>query len=168
MLCAVVGFSVFLHKQNLQTSDKNEAHLNLRPAPSFELLDVKGNKYSLSNFQGTLTVIHFWASWCPPCLDEIHQWIELATLFKDQRVKFLAISLDQNWKDAEKILPSSNLPSHVVSLLDPSLKIPEAYGTFQYPETYLINSELKIVSKWVGPQNWLSPEVQDQIKSHIH
>lgn len=130
-----------------------------RPAPAVELKDANGRERKLSDFKGQAVVIHFWASWCPPCLGEIPLWLEFAGRWKGRPVKFLAISLDQAWPEALKILPTESLPENVVSVLDVSKKLPDQFGTYQYPETYLLSPEHKIVSKWVGPQDWQNPEI---------
>lgn len=139
----------------------------LRAAPSWTLLDTTGNKHQLEDFQNKPVVLHFWASWCPPCLGEIPHWLELSQSYKDQPVAFVAISIDSNWKDALKVLPEKNLPSNVLSLLDETGKSAENYGSFQFPETYLLNSKHEILMKWVGPQNWKSPAVDRWIRTAL-
>lgn len=140
----------------------NVAHQ--RQAPEVDLKSSDGLSHKLSDFRGSAVVIHFWASWCPPCLGEIPLWLEFAGRWKGRPVKFLAISLDKSWEDALKILPSSDLPENVLSVLDFTQKLPDQFGTYQYPETYLVSPDSKIVSKWVGPQDWNSPEISGAIE----
>lgn len=128
-----------------------------RQAPDFELTDSQGKTRRLEEWKGNAVVLHFWASWCPPCLDEIPHWLAGAKKQKDRRVKFVAISLDGSWADAEKVFPQANLPENVISLIDVTGKIPEKYGSYQFPETYLLNPDHKVVMKWVGPQDWGAP-----------
>ncbi len=139
----------------------------LREAPVFTLPSRAGKIVSLKDFQGATVILHFWASWCPPCLDEIPQWVELGAFFKNRPLKLVAISLDQKWDDALKILPDQNLPNNITSLLDMSGKTPDVYGTFQFPETYLISPESKIIMKWVGPQDWSSPQIHEFIERFL-
>lgn len=136
------------------------AHSQLRAAPSFALKDSAGVMHQLSDFRGQAVILHFWASWCPPCLDEIPNWVEFARRYSNQPIAFVAISLDPQWKDALKVLPSQGLPAQVVSLLDESGKTPEDYGTYQFPETYLLDYDHRILTKWVGPQNWNQSSVE--------
>lgn len=137
--------------------------VSLQEAPPFELFNAEGKKYSLQDLRGTVTVLHFWASWCPPCLEEIPQWVQLGSVFKDRGVKLVAISLDRNWEDLHKILPQRSYPE-VISLLDPLTRVSDAFGSYQFPETYLLNKDLQILSKWVGPQNWANPILQQAIE----
>jgi hypothetical protein len=82
-------------------------------------------------------------------------------------VAWVAVSLDSGWSDALKILPKEKLPPHVVSLLDESGKVPEEYGTYQFPETYALNSNLEILTKWVGPQDWQGSAMQSWIEKAL-
>jgi len=173
LIFASIGGAYFYRShQAAQYSDVHSADVSLRSAPQWALKDSADRSHQLQDFQGKSVVIHFWASWCPPCLDEIPHWIEFAQRyqneFKNEPIAFVAISLDSNWKDALKVLADAQVPANMVSVLDESGKIPELYGTFQFPETYLLNPKHEIVTKWVGPQNWKSPSIDSQIYAAIH
>jgi thiol-disulfide isomerase/thioredoxin len=129
---------------------------SLRPAPKLTLRAKNGSTQSLEDFRGKWVLLHFWAGWCSPCRSEIPEWIELGARLNNKKIQFIAVSLDTNWEDAEKILPLDKIPGRVLSFLDTTGKTPESFGTFQFPETYLINPESKIITKWVGPQSWSS------------
>ncbi len=137
----------------------NHADSRFRPAPKFTLEDSAGKPHSLEEFKGSLILLHFWASWCPPCLGEIPQWVDLANDYKGRPLKMIAISEDEKWEDALKILNSASLPPNVTSLLDLKGRVAEQYGSYQYPETYLLNSRLEIITKWVGGQEWKDPKL---------
>jgi thiol-disulfide isomerase/thioredoxin len=137
----------------------------LRLAPLFELPRIGKGKVRLQDLQGQVVIIHFWASWCPPCLDEIPQWVELGTYFKGKRLRLVAISEDQTESEALAVLPTQRLPDNIFSLLDRQGQTSERYGTFQYPETYLLTPRLEIAMKWVGPQDWSSEVIRKQIES---
>ncbi len=133
----------------------------LRSAPNFNLPDQAGRSHFLQSFKGKWILVHFWAAWCPPCRSEISEWIELGAHLKDKTIQFIAVSMDPDWEEVEKVVPSKSVPPQIISLIDPSVKTPETYGTYQFPETYLINPEQKIVTKWVGPQNWGDPKIKE-------
>lgn len=156
---ASISALVYFTSTNSQVSSPQ-----IREAPDFDLPDSLGKRHSLTQFQGNAVILHFWASWCPPCLEEIPQWVELANAYKNRPIQLVAVSIDRTWSEALKILPSEKLPSNIMSLLDSEGKLPDLFGTYQFPETYLIDRNRKIRMKWVGPQNWNSNEIRSQIE----
>src|SRR5438105_179483 len=71
-----------------------EAHsgrLGFKLAPAFDLKDSAGTAHRLSDFKGSVVLVHFWATWCPPCLEEIGAWTKFADQFQGKNVKFIAI-----------------------------------------------------------------------------
>lgn len=137
----------------------------LRAAPKFSLKDATGKLYSLEDNRGNWVVLHFWASWCPPCLDEIPRWLTLAKRMQGASIRFIAISEDTQWKDALKILPVEMLPAGVLSLLDETTRLADDYGTYQFPETYLLTPKLEILTKWVGPQDWDGKAIESDLRA---
>ena len=135
---------------------KNKVSLSgdRRPAPTFKLKDNEGKTHRLSDFNSPCLLVHFWATWCPPCLEELPDIVKFSKKWTDREIKLILISLDSSWSEARKYLKDLTLPKHAVSLIDPQSKIPEKYGSYQFPETYLIGPEKKILTKWVGPQDW--------------
>ncbi len=149
---------------------ENENAVGARKAYHFELKDSHERVHSLSELKGRAIILHFWASWCPPCSEELPAWLRLVKKMSESPIDWVAVSLDQSWPDAEKLLPRSQMSPHLLSLLDVSSKVAEQYGSFQYPETYLlgpVNSELRILKKWVGPQDWDNPEMKIFIEKFI-
>lgn len=137
---------------------RNEAVL--KAAPYFELSDFRGQKQELKG--SDVVVLHFWAGWCPPCLGELPEWLEFAQNFQkkfpDKPVRWIAISLDKNWEDAHRILPESAVPQNVISLLDVEGRVADAYGSYQFPETYILNRSHQIAAKLVGSRKWSEEE----------
>jgi thiol-disulfide isomerase/thioredoxin len=141
-----------------------------RAAPVFELPDSKGTLHRLKDLKGRPVVLHFWASWCPPCLGEISKWVELAHRYQEkdqeQPIQWVAVSLDQNWGNALKVwMPDPKNPG-ILSLLDAAGTVSDQFGTYQFPETYLLNADLEIVTKWIGPQDWESSEIR-KLLDHV-
>ena len=138
-----------------------------REAPDFELKDATGKSWRLSkDGQGRAVVLHFWASWCQPCLSEIPIWLDAAR--EDMKKSssgalWVAVSLDESWEKAHSILPAEGLPENVVSLLDIEQKVPGQFGTYQFPESYLLGGYHRVLRKWVGAQNWETVSISDAV-----
>ena len=139
-----------------------------RQAPDFSLKDRLSHDHTLQEMRGKLVIVHFWASWCPPCLKEIPDLIEFAEAWQDKPIEVIGVSLDENWENAEKVVISSKLPKNFESLIDLTGKTPEAYGTYQYPETYLLDGDGKIIVKWIGAQPWSSPGMQKALTQALN
>jgi peroxiredoxin len=153
VVAAIAAVSTYyvINGWNQKENENGHFHTEFRQAPSFELKDAKGQTHHLDDFKGQVVLLHFWASWCPPCLGEIPQILALAHEYEGRPLKVVTVSLDEKWPDAQKVLAD---PGPMVSLIDPKTTVSEQYGSFQFPETYLINGKQQIITKWIGPQDW--------------
>lgn len=156
----VLGLGIWALASNwVLKSDSKSSAIKLKSAPHFELPKRDGTLFRLQATQGKVIVLHFWATWCAPCLEELPNFVELARKHENQAILWVAVSLDKNWQKANEFLKPDMIPPNLVSVLDVESKVPELYGSFQFPETYLIAPDLRILSKWVGPQDWESKEM---------
>lgn len=129
-------------------------------APDFTLTD--GQKtVQLSQLRGKPVLLNFWATWCPPCVQEVPDLVALQQQMGDKLV-VLAVSMDVD-EGAYKSFTSKRMPG-VLTVQDPSHKSSTLYGTFAYPETYLIDRNGKIQRKFIGAVEWTSPEMIDYFK----
>jgi thiol-disulfide isomerase/thioredoxin len=143
------------------------------PAPAFSLSTRDGRLVTLESLKGRTVWLNFWATWCRPCLQELPQIAALARKAKDQQVILVLVSVDRNWseidnmvKDIQGAHPATKGPwkdaalllrgqfENVVLLLDPLEKTAHAYGTRKYPETYLIDPDGNLKTKFTGPKAW--------------
>jgi peroxiredoxin len=161
---AVAGAALYFYLA-YQNGGGAPGERHLQEAPSFALKDAQGKLWESRSAQGKVIVLHFWAAWCAPCVEELPKWMNFAKTFSEQSdIQWVAVSLDPSWKESQAILSQTPVPPHVQSLIDPEQKSSEAYGSFQFPESYLISRSGKVVMKWVGPQNWESEKIREQIR----
>ncbi|HYZ84629.1 MAG TPA: TlpA disulfide reductase family protein [Bryobacteraceae bacterium] len=157
---AVLGFGLTLRdvfeQRVIEAGDR---------APSFSIKTDRGATVSNSSFGGKLLVLNFWATWCPPCVEEMPSLNQFASTFKDQGVVVLGVSIDRNQKAYKTFVERSQLTFPTAH--DPEANISSEYGTFKWPETYVIDTNGKVVEKFIGPREWMSPETVRSIKAHL-
>lgn len=138
-----------------------------RKAPDFTF-QLDGRPTTLSQLGGKVIVLNFWATWCPPCVEEMPSLNRLHDKIAPLGAMVLGVSADFDQATYEKFLREYHIrfPNHY----DPSKKISLEYGSVMYPETYIITvpkggGTPVIQRKIIGPQDWDRPEVVDYLKS---
>ena len=130
-------------------------------APEFTIKADNGRTVSLPNFGGKLLVLNFWATWCGPCIQETPSLSQFTREFSGKGVVVLGISVDRDEK-AYRAFLRKYTPAFLTAR---DLKIHEDYGTFMYPETYIIDAKGKVVLKIAEGADWADPKVTRYIDS---
>ena len=133
-------------------------------APGFEVTTDSGRKISVDNFGGRVLVVNFWATWCPPCINELPSLNAMAAELKGDGVVVLGISVDKDKAAYDKFLKKVKL--NFETSRDPGADISAEYGTFKYPETYVISREGKVLEKFINEQPWMSPEIVARLRRY--
>lgn len=124
-------------------------------APDFTVNDGL-TTVQLSHLRGKPVLLNFWATWCPPCVQEVPGLVALQQQMGD-KVTVVAVSMDVD-EAAYKAFTAKRMPG-VLTVRDPDHKSSALYGTFAYPETFLIDKDGKIQRKFIGPVEWNSPDM---------
>ena len=130
-------------------------------APEFTVQTDAGRTVSVPNFGGKLLVLNFWATWCPPCVQETPSLSEFARQYAGRGVVVLGISVDKD-ESAYRAFLNRFKPAFLTAR---EFKSHEDYGTFMYPETYIIDTNGKVLRKYMEPVNWMSSETTSYINS---
>jgi cytochrome c biogenesis protein CcmG/thiol:disulfide interchange protein DsbE len=131
------------------------AALQGREAPDFQLPDASGQTISLRSQRGHPVILNFWATWCPPCVDEVPSIEELARRIDGTDLRMLAVSVDDEWSPVRRFFPKG---TKIGVLLDPERKVAKSYGTDKFPETYLIDAEGRVRYYFINKRDWSRPE----------
>jgi thiol-disulfide isomerase/thioredoxin len=132
-------------------------------APEFSVTAEGGRAVGVPNFGGKLLVLNFWATWCPPCVEETPSLSQFAQRFAGKGVVVLGVSVDKDERQYRAFLQQYR-PAFLTSR-DPQTKINGDYGTFKYPETYIIDAKGKVVQKIIGPTDWADEKMVSYVNS---
>ena len=132
-------------------------------APEFRITTDSGRTVSRSDFGGRLLVLNFWATWCPPCVQEMPSLDEFQRRLAPSGVVVLGVSVDKSERAYKQFLAKAKVS--FLTARDPSAEISGEYGTFKYPETYVIDSRGRVVQKHIGAEVWTDDNLIRQIQA---
>ena len=141
------------------------------PAPNFAgLPELPSGTAGLADYRGRVLVLNFWATWCPPCVEEAPSFERFAEKVKPLGVAVLGVSEDTDRQALERFVAEKHLTFPIA--LDPSpmqlfpeRAVPTRYGTFQLPETYILDHAGRVAEKIVGPDDWDDPRMLSYVEA---
>jgi cytochrome c biogenesis protein CcmG/thiol:disulfide interchange protein DsbE len=131
-----------------------------RPALPFTIQD-SDRKVSLDELKGKLIVLNFWATWCPPCVEEMPSLMQMQQRMQAKGVTVLAVSVDADEGSYRRFLKDHNVS--LLTVRDADQKSNNLYGTFKFPETYIIDRNGIVRRKFIGPVDWNQPDILDYL-----
>lgn len=140
-----------------------------RAAPDFSFKDINGNTHRLSAFKGKIVILHFWATWCAPCVQEFPK-LTASVRGYGKDIEVLAVSSDKSENAIRQFIrktdPGSAWQKNIHLIWDENRAIThDLYQTFAYPETIIINREGNMVRKIPGDADWTGEELESYLKS---
>ncbi len=160
LLLLIIGGSIIFKK--LKASSSIEVAKIGTPAPSFELTDIDGKKWSLEELKGKIIILNFWASWCGECKEEkksMQDYINKNSSEKD--LLFLTVLYKDNPATVAEYVKKSGFTFPV--LIDNGV-VSLKYGIKGVPETFLIDKRGIIRHKIIGPVEWNNPHIVPHLK----
>lgn len=119
--------------------------------------EIWGKPGHLRDLRGKVVVLNFWATWCPPCVEETPSLNRLEKYIESRNGVVLGVSVDEDPDAYQKFLKDQGV--NFPTFREPTRKLALEYGTPVYPDTYVIDRHGKIARKFYGPQQWDSPEM---------
>jgi peroxiredoxin len=128
-------------------------------APSFSVPAFPSGSLDLKSYHGQIVVLNLWATWCPPCVEETPSLVHFAEKMQDHGVKVLSISVDEDQKALQDFIQQNHIAYPVGR--DPDRSLSARYGTFQFPETYILDRQGKLAEKVIGAIDWDDARIQN-------
>jgi thiol-disulfide isomerase/thioredoxin len=144
-LLALIGG--IMAKEFLSTTEQTSP----APLPDFNLPDVSGKSHSISEWQGKILIINFWATWCPPCLEEIPEFIALQEQYSSKGLQFIGIAIDDQ-DSVEEYLASIkiNYPMLIGSITGIALAHQLGNSVDTVPFTLVVDRQGQIIYRHPG------------------
>ena len=169
---AVAGYRAWEISRGSADADALAFRLDLAdaPAPPVDLETVAG-RFSLAASKGQVVFLNFWATWCPPCRDEMPSMVALGRELSRAwpgRFKMVAVSVDEDWKVISDYFRGAPPPWLIVAR-DPDQAVTRGYycaargkcpDSFKFPETYVVDGTGRLAGYVVGPRDWSSPSIR--------
>ena len=151
------------------------------PAPPIELTALDGSKVSLAAARGQVVFVNFWATWCPPCRDEMPSMVslgqDLASRYPGQ-FKMIAVTVDEDLDTVRSYFtspPFSGPPGTLAIAHDADQSVTRSYylqargfaPDIKFPETYIVDKAGRLVAYVVGPRDWSDPAARAFLEALI-
>ena len=136
-----------------------------KPAPEFTLVDTKGKTWDLAELKGKVVFLNFWATWCPPCREEMPSMQTLYASMPADKFIMLAVLSNDDPAIAESL--AAKIGATFPILVDPKNEAAQAYGLTGVPETFIIDKQGVLREKFIGPAPWDSAEARQMITKYI-
>jgi peroxiredoxin len=126
-------------------------------APDFTLPTLSSRPIALHDLRKRVVVLNFWATWCPPCVEETPSLEKFTEQVREQGVIVIGVSVDQDSAALQKFVNQARLSFPIAR--DPYQSVAARYGTYKFPETYIIDRDGRVAEKVIGPTNWQDPRI---------
>jgi len=135
------------------------------PAPTLALQDTEGKHYDLNEHHGKVIVLNFWATWCPPCVEEIPSLGRLQKAFSEEELLVWSVNIGENKKDIDTFL--SMVPADFPVLLNPEGDTVKQWQVIAFPTTFIIDRQGNIKLAYFGGLEWDNPTVINQLQAVV-
>ena len=161
-LCALCGCVFFF--AGVIHADQTLTPVPGRPAaPEFELQDTEGEVHRLSDYRGRPVLINFWATWCPPCRDEIPSMNRAWGKIAKENIAMLAINVGE---DEDTIFVfTADYPADFPILLDADGEVIGQWPVKGLPTTYIVDPEGRIAYRAIGGREWDDEQLLDTLRA---
>jgi thiol-disulfide isomerase/thioredoxin len=135
----------------------------LPSAPAFDLKDPEGRPQRLTDYRGKPLILNFWATWCPPCLEEMPSLERAAKALAGDGIAVVAINVGEDAKAVAAFLEDQ--PITISLPMDNDTKVAQSYHMKGLPATFVIDADGRIVFRALGGRAWDDPRLLEQVRA---
>jgi thiol-disulfide isomerase/thioredoxin len=119
--------------------------------PALALIDIAGNTVNLTSFKGRKVFVNLWASWCPPCREEIPSIEALAAKAGNENIAFVMLALDEKFAVARQFATTNKMK---LPIFYPAEKLPALFNVEGIPVTFIFNEQGQLVKQVNGSEDY--------------
>ena len=143
--------AVFAGCRSTPENGPRAASSALRSAPTTPVLHLDGNKVTLQQYQGSVVLLDFWATWCPPCLEDLPNVKQLHTTYQDKGLTIVGISLDEGGTQVVRpFVKRHKIPYPILLDVEKKDNMRQAFQVKTIPALFLLDRQGQVVGQWVG------------------
>ena len=132
-------------------------------SPNFVLNDLDGNQYQLSEYRGKVVIINFWATWCPPCRDEMPSMQRAWGQLQQEGIYMLGINVGE---DEDTIFQfTADYPVEFPLLMDSDSSVISQWPVRGLPTTFVVDPKGQIIYRAIGGREWDDPALLELVKA---
>lgn len=133
-------------------------------AADIELVALDGTRSRLADRRGKVVLLHFWATWCLPCREELPVLLEVgAELAGEGGFELIAVTTDQDWDEVRAFLGGASSPAIHMDRAEGY----ERYGVSTLPDTFLVTAGGELAFRWSGARDWGSGEARAFLRAEV-
>lgn len=117
----------------------------------------------LYEHRGHVVLVNFWATWCPPCVEEAPSLEKFSAQMQKMGVEVIGVSVDQDPEALKKFAAQYHLTFPI--LRDPDQTVSSKFGTHQFPETYILDRDGRVAEKIISSRDWMDPLMINFVES---
>lgn len=136
-----------------------------RDAPALPFERENGSTATLAQMKGKVVMVHFWATWCEPCRDELPGLLKLTTeLERGGQFALLAVAVDDEWEEV-RVFFRGTVPAAVVR--SPEAEVHRRFGASTLPDTYLVDAQGNMAVRYAGARDWRTSRAREHLQQAI-
>lgn len=135
----------------------------VRSAPDFTVTTLDGTRLHLAELKGKVVFLNIWATWCPPCREEMPSMVKFYEMFRGKGLEIVAVSEDQDLEALRKFVKTYGVTFPVAQ--DQGRRVYGLYKATGVPETHLIDKAGVIRATQLGPFDWTHPAVVERTRT---